>query len=100
LFKPDYTAPPPLFRYSGIPMNFRGNWEISRSDLRNPQFILVGSNDRSSIYSNFDDLSEHTSRNLICCRIVAMIFIAFLIMRHTLPLFIYGAGEYSISLVM
>ncbi|GER48073.1 RING/FYVE/PHD zinc finger superfamily protein [Striga asiatica] len=100
LFKPDYTAPPPLFHYSGIPMNFRGNWEISRSDLRNPQFIFVGSNDRSSLYPNFDDLTENTSRNLICCRIVAMIFIILLIMRHTLPLFIYGAGEYSISLVM
>lgn len=22
-FTPDYTAPPPLFHYSGIPMNFR-----------------------------------------------------------------------------
>ncbi|KAK6125402.1 hypothetical protein DH2020_040871 [Rehmannia glutinosa] len=96
LFKPDYTAPPPLFHYGGIPMNFRGNWEISRRDLHSPQFISMGSTDRNLLYRNFDDYPEPTSRSLICCRI----FIILVILRHTLPFIIYGAGEYSISLVM
>ncbi|KAI3451806.1 hypothetical protein Pfo_008471 [Paulownia fortunei] len=97
LFKPGYTASPPLFHYGGIPMNFRGNWEISRRDLLNPQFISMESTDRSFLDPNFDDHPVPTSRSLICCRIVAMIFVIFLVLRHTLPFIIYG--EYSISLV-
>ncbi|KAL6529941.1 hypothetical protein OROMI_028586 [Orobanche minor] len=100
LFKPDYTAPPglpPLFRYGGIPMNFRGSWEILGRDPPDPQFMT----NRDLLYPNFDDYSEqHTSGSLMCCRIVSMIFIILLMLRHTLPFVVYGAGEYSVSLVM
>ncbi|KAL3825410.1 hypothetical protein ACJIZ3_021439 [Penstemon smallii] len=40
-FMPGYTAPPPIFRLGGLPMNLRGNWQISRSDLNNPRIINV-----------------------------------------------------------
>ncbi|KAL3618977.1 hypothetical protein CASFOL_037205 [Castilleja foliolosa] len=95
-FKSGYAAAPPLFHYSGTPMNFRGNWEISRRDLD----FFNTQPDRNLLYPNFDDNSDHTSRNLIFCRLVAMIFIILLVMRHTLPIIVYGAGEYSVSLVM
>ncbi|XP_038719627.1 uncharacterized protein LOC120012331 isoform X3 [Tripterygium wilfordii] len=70
-FKPGYTAPPPpppppLFYYGGIPMDFRGNWEFSRRDLHNSQFIAM--------------------------------FMVLLVLRHTLPIIITGAGEYSLTL--
>ncbi|KAA8530626.1 hypothetical protein F0562_005440 [Nyssa sinensis] len=90
-FKPGYTAPPPLFHYGSIPMNFRGNWEISRRDLHNPQFIAMVATDRNFLDHNFDDYSAPTSRSLICFRVVAIIFMVLLVLRHTLPVIISGA---------
>lgn len=100
LFKPGYTAPPPLFHYGGIPMNFRGNWEISRRDLQNLQFISMDSTNGDFLDSDVDDYHVPTSRSVICCRIIAMIFVVLVVLRHTLPFIIYGAGDYSISAVM
>lgn len=98
-FKPGYTAPPPLFRYGGIPMNFRGNWEISRRDLHDSQFIAMVASDRNPFEPDFDDyIVAPTSRSLICCRIVAIIFMILLVLRHALPIIINGPGEYSITL--
>ncbi|CAK9153353.1 unnamed protein product [Ilex paraguariensis] len=96
-FKPDYTAPPPLCHYGGIPMNFRGNWEISRRDLRNPQFTTMVSTDHNFLDPDFDVYSAPTSRSLICCRVVSIIFLVLLVLRHTLPIIISGAGEYSVT---
>lgn len=100
LFKPGYTAPPPLFHYGGIPMNFRGNWEISRRDLQSLQFISMDSTDGNFLDSDVDDYPIPTSRSVICCRIIAIIFVVVVVLRHTLPFIVYGAGEYSISAVM
>ncbi|XP_057481088.1 uncharacterized protein LOC130768100 [Actinidia eriantha] len=99
-FKPDYTAPPPLFCYGGIPMNFRGNWEVSRRDLHNSQFIDMVAADRNFLDPDFDDYPAPTSRSLICCRLVAIIFMVLLVLRHTLPIIIGGAGDYTITLIM
>ncbi|KAK9276804.1 hypothetical protein L1049_006340 [Liquidambar formosana] len=99
-FKPGYTAPPPLFQFGGIPMNFRGNWEISRRELNNPRFIAVVSTDRNFLDPNYEEYSASTSRSLMCCRSVAVIFMVLLILRHTLPVIISGAGEFSFPLVM
>ncbi|KAG8384131.1 hypothetical protein BUALT_Bualt04G0086400 [Buddleja alternifolia] len=73
LFKPGYTAPPPLFHYGGIPMNFRS--------LFLQHFVNVFC---------FCLLIDKSKVN----------FVVLLVLRHTLPFIIYGAGEYSISLVM
>ncbi|KAL7101670.1 hypothetical protein ACP275_08G069200 [Erythranthe tilingii] len=100
LFKPSYTAPPPLFHYGGIPMNFRGNWEISRRDLYNPQIVSTDSANGNFLDPNFDHYPLRTSKSLICCRIIAMTFFILLLLHHTLPFLIYGAGEYSVSLVI
>ncbi|TQD89648.1 hypothetical protein C1H46_024783 [Malus baccata] len=143
-FKPDYTAPPPLYHYSGIPMNFRGNWEISRRDLQNPGFIAMVTTDHGYLDTDFaDEYSAPSSRSLLCCRIVAIIvlslslshththihtkqvetceyplsksfnkkkyammaekeleegFMVLLVLRHTLPILLSGAGEYSLTL--
>ncbi|XP_050269649.1 uncharacterized protein LOC126713822 isoform X1 [Quercus robur] len=96
-FKPGYTAPPP-FHYAGSPINFRGNWEISRRDLNNPQFIAMVATDREFLDNDFDEYSSPTSRSLICCRLVAIIFLVLLVLRHSLPIIISGAGEYSLTL--
>lgn len=100
-FKPDYTAPvalPPLFQYGAIPMDFRGSWEISRRDLHNSQLISMVARDHSSLDTDSDDYSQPTSRGLICCRLVAIIFLLLLVLRHTLPFIVTESGEYSITL--
>ncbi|KAI3965581.1 hypothetical protein MKX01_010538 [Papaver californicum] len=100
-FKPGYTAPPPLFHYGGIPMSFRGNWEIPRRELYNPRFIATVSTDRSFLDDNdYDDYSSPTSRSLMCCRTVAIIFLVLLVLRHALPIIISGTEDYSFTLFM
>ena len=54
----------------------RGNWEISRRDLNNPQFIAMVATDREFLDNDFDEYSAPTSRSLICCRLVAIIVIS------------------------
>ncbi|KZV42247.1 RING/FYVE/PHD zinc finger superfamily protein [Dorcoceras hygrometricum] len=76
-FRPDYTPPPPLFNSGGIPMNFRGNWEILRRDLHPPHLMSMVSTDGSFLDPSFDEFPVHTSRSLLCCRIIAVIVIFF-----------------------
>jgi len=97
-FEPDYTAPPRLLHYSGAPMNFRGNWAISRSDMQN-HFLSTATINGDFLEQDIDDYPS--SRSIIFCRIVATIFMVLLVLRHTLPFVLYGGpGEYSISLFM
>ncbi|KAL7110669.1 hypothetical protein ACP275_05G040200 [Erythranthe tilingii] len=94
-FKGGYTAPPPIFRFEGLPMNFRGNWQIARSDLNNHRIITMVSTDRSFLEPDYDEYALSTSRSIICCRSVAIIFMILLILRHTLPVIVSRAGNYS-----
>ncbi|KAF5206523.1 RING/FYVE/PHD zinc finger superfamily protein [Thalictrum thalictroides] len=92
-FKPGYTAPPRLFHYGGVPMNFRGNWEISRRDLHNPRIIAMVSTDRNFLDPDYDEYSMHTTRSLICCRTVAIIDAVLLNKKERL------AGHITLKLV-
>ncbi|PRQ40877.1 putative E3 ubiquitin-protein ligase MARCH [Rosa chinensis] len=98
-FKPGYTAPPPLFQIGRIPMNFRGNWEVSRRG--SPRIIMV-STDREFLNPDheYDEYSASTARSVLWCRSVAFIFMVLLILRHTLPLIISGNKDYSFPLIM
>ncbi|XP_011021333.1 PREDICTED: uncharacterized protein LOC105123441 [Populus euphratica] len=99
-FEPGYTAPRPLFRYGGIPMNFRGDWEIPTRELHAPPFIPMFTTDREYLDSDFEEYTLPSPRSVMCCRIVAIIFLVLLVLRHTLPIIISGAGEYSMTLFM
>ncbi|XP_057961307.1 uncharacterized protein LOC131153188 [Malania oleifera] len=99
-FKPGYTAPPPVFQFRDISMNFRGNWEISARELNNPRFIAMVSTDRNFLDPDYDEYAASTARSMVCCRSVALIFMMLLILRHTLPLIITGVEEYSFPLFM
>ncbi|KAM7267891.1 hypothetical protein ACFE04_010057 [Oxalis oulophora] len=93
-FKPGYTAPPPsLFDFGDYPMNFGENGEIFGRDLHNSQFITMLTTE-----SNF--YQHCTPRTLICYRIIAVTFIVLLILRHTLPVIIYGTEESSAVLML
>ncbi|KAK8483391.1 hypothetical protein V6N13_090488 [Hibiscus sabdariffa] len=97
-FKPGYTAPPPLFHIGRIPMNFRVNWEISRSELNNSRFITVVSTDHSLLDSGYDGYLTSTPRRLIGYRTVAIIFMLLLFLRHVLLAILNGSNSFSFLL--
>ncbi|KAI7998247.1 putative E3 ubiquitin ligase SUD1 [Camellia lanceoleosa] len=99
-YKPGYTAPPPMFQLGGIPMNFRGNWHIVRRDVNDPRFISMVSTERNLLEPDYDDYTASTSRSLVCFRIVAVIFMVLLILRHTFPIIVSGTQNYSLPLIL
>ncbi|KAL6577605.1 hypothetical protein OROMI_009933 [Orobanche minor] len=99
-FKPGYTAPPPIFRFGGLPMNFRGNWQIGRRDLYDPRIIAMVSTDHSFLDPDYNEYEVSTSRSIVCCRSVAIIFMVLLILRHTLPVIVSRGWNYSFPLIM
>ncbi|XVE92075.1 hypothetical protein REPUB_Repub01dG0066300 [Reevesia pubescens] len=96
-FKPGYTMSS-LFQIGHIPMNLRGNWEISRRELNNSHFIAVVSTDGSLLDSRYDEYSVSTTRSSICYPTVAVIFMLLLILRNTLPIILSGTNQYSFPL--
>ncbi|CAI0388708.1 unnamed protein product [Linum tenue] len=91
-FKPGYTAPAPLFHYGG-------NWEMSGNDFHNHQFIAMVTDDRDFLDSDFDDYTTTPSpTSLMCCRVVAIIFMVLLVLRHTLPIITTRTEDYSVTL--
>ncbi|MQL89620.1 hypothetical protein Taro_022210 [Colocasia esculenta] len=97
-FKPGYTAPPQLFHYGAIPMNFRGNWEISRHDPHSPRFISMVPTGPSFVNADYDDYSTSNERSIFYCRIVAGTLLVLLLLSHTLPVIIsFGEGQYSLA---
>uniref|UniRef100_A0A7N0ZV13 RING-CH-type domain-containing protein n=1 Tax=Kalanchoe fedtschenkoi TaxID=63787 RepID=A0A7N0ZV13_KALFE len=100
-FKPGYTAPPPLFQFGGIPMNFRGHWDISQRDFNNPRLVTMVSTDHNflGIDEEDDEYSASASRSLTCCRLVAVIFTCLLILRHALPV-ILNQSSYSFPVLL
>ncbi|KAL3644691.1 hypothetical protein CASFOL_009871 [Castilleja foliolosa] len=99
-FKPGYTAPPPIFRFGGLPVNFRGNWQIARRDLNNPRIIAMVSTDHNLLDTDYDEYDMSASRSIVCCRSIAIIFMVLLILRHTLPIIVSRGGNYSFPLIM
>ncbi|KAI6677109.1 hypothetical protein NL676_037905 [Syzygium grande] len=99
-FKPGYTAPPPLFQFGRVPMNFRGNWEVYRGDLNGPRIIAMVAPDHSFSEPAYNEHSHSVSRSLTCCRSMACIFMVLLVLRHALPALLSGTREYSLPLLM
>ncbi|KAK9064582.1 hypothetical protein SSX86_015964 [Deinandra increscens subsp. villosa] len=93
-FMPGYTAPSPVFRLGGIPLSFRGHWQIARRDMSdNPRMITVVSPDRSFLDQEYD--SDPISRSVFCFRSVAAIFVVLLFLRHALPVIANKAESHS-----
>ncbi|CAF2057687.1 unnamed protein product [Brassica oleracea var. botrytis] len=89
-YKPGYTAPRQLFHYTGISMNFRSDWGIEALDLRNPYFLT----DDHELYS------FHSPTSLVCCRVIALLFIFLLFLRHSLPVLLGGIDDFSLTLLL
>ncbi|KAK1433215.1 hypothetical protein QVD17_10124 [Tagetes erecta] len=95
-FKPGYTSPPQLLHCDAIPTNFRGNWEISRRGIYDLQFLATRSAGHDE--PEFDEYITLSSKSLICCRIVAIIFMTLLVLRHILPIIINGTRGYTVNM--
>ncbi|CAJ1842462.1 unnamed protein product [Sphenostylis stenocarpa] len=78
----------------------RGDWEISRRDLHNPQFIAMFSANHEFLDLDFEYSSATSARSLIFCRIVAILFLGLLLLRHTLPILFILSGERAYSLIV
>ncbi|KAA0046318.1 DUF3675 domain-containing protein/RINGv domain-containing protein [Cucumis melo var. makuwa] len=99
-YEPGYTAPPPLFEMGRIPMNFRGNWEISRRNLDSPSYIAMVSSNRNVADPGYDEFSASAATSVLCCHSVAIIFMVLLVLRHSLPLIFNESGGYSFPLLL
>ncbi|KAK9683159.1 hypothetical protein RND81_10G120200 [Saponaria officinalis] len=94
-FKSGYSAPPRRSPFAIIPVRLREPWELLRSE----QYIHppVYAAEHNFFDQNFDDYVAPTA-SIICCRIIASIFVVLLVLRHTLPIILNSAGEYSFML--
>ncbi|XP_076920326.1 uncharacterized protein LOC143581420 isoform X2 [Bidens hawaiensis] len=88
-FKPGYSSPPPLFHCDGIPMNFR-------RDLYSLRFSAMDS--VGHVEPEFDEYITLSTKSLICCRVIAIIFMALLVLRHTLPIIMNGTQRYTVTM--
>ncbi|KAK4367942.1 hypothetical protein RND71_011734 [Anisodus tanguticus] len=93
-FKPDYTAPAPLF--GGFPMNMRGNWDISMGVVDYPHFASLVSADHNFVDFESDEYSAFYPRSLLCCRIFVIAFVLLLMLRTMLPIIFGVAGDNSL----
>lgn len=94
-FKPGYSPPPPRLPVTVFPLHLREPWEFPRSDQDHHPSI-VGAQ-RNFFERSFDEYPVPTA-SIVCCRIIAIIFVVLLVLRHTLPIVLNGAGEYSYTL--
>ncbi|XP_057436486.1 uncharacterized protein LOC130728924 [Lotus japonicus] len=87
--------PAPLFHFGGSPINFG---ETTRMDLHNHQFIAMFTTNHEFTDPDFE-YSAPSTRSLICYRIIAIIFLVLLVLRHTLPIIfiLSGAEGYSLT---
>ncbi|XP_042445702.1 uncharacterized protein LOC122030560 isoform X1 [Zingiber officinale] len=95
-FKPGYTAPPKLFLYGTSPMNFRGNWEISRQDTQNHQYMAITQTDNAYLRSNYNDYVTSHDRSIMYCRVVAATFMICLILHQSILYMTSGIEQYWI----
>ncbi|XP_021838897.1 uncharacterized protein [Spinacia oleracea] len=93
-FKAGYTVPPPRLPFAVIPVRLREPWEFSTSNQYAHPSIVAAEN---FFDHRVDDFTAPTA-SIICCRIITIIFMVLVVLRHTLPIVYNGAGEYSFTL--
>ncbi|KAF5942830.1 hypothetical protein HYC85_020472 [Camellia sinensis] len=98
--------------------------EISRRDLNNPRFIAMVTTEPNLVDLDYDEYAASESRCKFCCHFAAAIgnmshwlldfdvsiltaslisclqFMVLLILRHTLPILVNGAQDYSFPLFL
>ncbi|KAI3449401.1 hypothetical protein Pfo_006066 [Paulownia fortunei] len=91
-FEPGYTSPPKKTQLIDTTVTIRGSLEVPRNEQEeeNPGEILE---------TEDSECASAADRSAFCCRSVALIFTALLLIRHLFAVLTGGAGGYPFSLL-
>ncbi|XP_009765409.1 uncharacterized protein LOC107800289 isoform X1 [Nicotiana tabacum] len=85
-YQPGYTAPPRAQPEETI-IDIGGGWQIAGTplDLHDPRFLAIREAERQLLEAEYDDYNATNASGVAFCRSAALILMAFLLLRHALP---------------
>ncbi|KAK4407902.1 hypothetical protein Sango_0371200 [Sesamum angolense] len=91
-FRPGYTSSPKITHSVHTTVTIRGNWDVPRIE---PEPENTG----ESPEPDYSHCAAAADRTVSCCRLVALIFTALLLIRHLFAVLTVGTGGYPFSLL-
>ncbi|KAL0435965.1 UNVERIFIED_CONTAM: putative E3 ubiquitin ligase SUD1 [Sesamum radiatum] len=91
-FEPGYTSPPKKTQLIDTTVTIRGSLEVPRDEQEQE-------NRGEILDTEYSECASTAERSAYCCRSVALIFTALLLIRHLFAVLTGGAGEYPFSLL-
>ncbi|KAK4418062.1 putative E3 ubiquitin ligase SUD1 [Sesamum alatum] len=91
-FEPGYTSPPKKTQLIDTTVTIRGSLEVPRDEQEQE-------NRGEILDTEYSECASTAERSASCCRSVALIFTALLLIRHLFAVLTGGAGEYPFSLL-
>ncbi|XP_052202546.1 uncharacterized protein LOC127808173 [Diospyros lotus] len=98
-FEPGYTSPPQKPQLVDSVVTIRGSLEVPRREreLQSPRLVAIAEGE--VLESNFPECSSASDRSASCCRSMALIFTALLLIKHLVAaLYFGGIHDYPFSL--
>ncbi|KAK6802865.1 hypothetical protein RDI58_000649 [Solanum bulbocastanum] len=85
-YQPGYTAPPRA-RSEDTIIDIGGGWQIAGTplELHNPRLLAIREAERQLLEAEYDDYNATNASGVAVCRSAALILMAFLLLRHALP---------------
>ncbi|KAK4380480.1 hypothetical protein RND71_002342 [Anisodus tanguticus] len=85
-YQPGYTAPPRA-RLEETIIDIGGGWQITGTplDLHDPRLLAIREAERQLLEAEYDDYNATNASGVAFCRSAALILMAFLLLRHALP---------------
>ncbi|XP_060196802.1 uncharacterized protein LOC132626087 isoform X2 [Lycium barbarum] len=93
-YQPDYTAPPRARPEETI-IDIGGGWQIAGTplDLHDPRLLAIREAERQLLEAEYDDYNATNASGVAFCRSAALILMAFLLLRHALPVADADGGD-------
>ncbi|KAL3379786.1 hypothetical protein AABB24_000474 [Solanum stoloniferum] len=85
-YQPGYTAPP-RSRSEDTIIDIGGGWQIAGTplELHDPRLLAIREAERQLLEAEYDDYNATNASGVAFCRSAALILMAFLLLRHALP---------------
>ncbi|XP_004228377.1 uncharacterized protein [Solanum lycopersicum] len=85
-YQPGYTAPPRA-RSEDTIIDIGGGWQIAGTplELHDPRLLAIREAERQLLEAEYDDYNATNASGVAFCRSAALILMAFLLLRHALP---------------
>ncbi|XP_057483057.1 uncharacterized protein LOC130769813 isoform X2 [Actinidia eriantha] len=95
-FEPGYTAPVKKSQLVDALVTIRGSLEVPRreSELQNPAM-----EEGQMLETDYSECLSAADRSVACCRTIALIFTALMLVRHLFAVLIGGTEDYPFTLV-